>query len=486
MSPILATVAFVLFVSGLFWLDRDSKTHYSPAVWLPVIWFSLACSRSVTQWLDIRQAVVSADQVMDGSPIDRLAYMIMLASGVVVLAFRRERIGKFLRANSAIVFFFFYCLVSLLWSDFPDIAFKRWIKALGDLVMVLIVLTDAKPLVAIKRLLARIGFILIPLSILFIKYYGEIGRIYGDWTGEVQYVGVTTNKNTLGALCLFLGLGSLWRFFGALADRSLEGRTRHMMAHAALVALVLWLLLKADSMTSLACFMMGGLLLWIVHLRIAQRFPVIVHILVISMLVVSVGVLFLGASPDALKSMNRNPTLTDRTQVWAMLLSLVKNPILGTGFESFWLGPRLQKMWDRYWWHPGEAHNGYLEIYLNLGWVGITLLGLVLIRAYWMMFRGWRNHIPVASLALTYFFVALNYNFTEAAFFRMLAPAWLFLLLAMVSISAFSRRKAKSPGRNSLDKQKNLIATREAVAQASLNDGHPQTLSPARVAVFGR
>jgi len=446
------------------------------------VWFSLACSRALTQWLDIGDAVVSADQVMDGSPVDRWTYTVLLMIGLVILGFRSERIMRFLRSNSAIVIFFFYCLVSLAWSDFPDIAFKRWIKALGDLVMVLIVLTDTKPLVALKRLITRTGFFLIPLSILFIKYYGNIGRLYSDWTGEVQYVGVTTNKNTLGAVCLFLGLGSLWRLVVVFKDRSLPSRirTRQMIAHSIFVAMVLWLLLKIDSMTSLACFMIGAMLLVVLNMRLAQRLPVIVHVLIISILVASVGVLFLGASPDTLKSMNRNPTLTDRTQVWAMLLSLVNNPILGTGFESFWLGPRLAKMWARYWWHPGEAHNGYLEIYLNLGWVGITLLGLVLVRAYFAIFRSWRNHIPVASLALTYFFVALNYNFTEAAFFRMLAPAWLFMLLGMMSVSAFNRPKTSAL------KQKRFVETREAEVQAALNDGPPQTLLPARVAGFGR
>src|SRR2546428_3149771 len=46
------------------------------------------------------------------------------------------------------------------------------------------------------------------------------------------------------------------------------------------------------------------------------------------------------------ETMGRGPTLTGRTQIWHLVLSMTTNPLLGTGFESFWLGPRLQKIWS--------------------------------------------------------------------------------------------------------------------------------------------
>ena len=80
--------------------------------------------------------------------------------------------------------------------------------------------------------------------------------------------------------------------------------------------------------------------------------------------------------------MGRNPTLTDRTEVWSVILNQAGNPWVGTGFESFWLGPRLDRIWSIYSWHPGEAHNGYIEIYLNLGWTGLVLLAVVIATGY--------------------------------------------------------------------------------------------------------
>jgi hypothetical protein len=149
-----------------------------------------------------------ADQYLEGNPLDRLVYSGLLAVGLLVLVRRRRPVGKLLLANAPVLCFFLYCAVSILWSDYPAVAFKRWHKALGDLVMVLVVLSDRNPSAAVKRLLSRTTYLLIPLSILFIKYYPNFGRVYGRWDWKVSYTGVATNKNTLGAICLLCGLAS--------------------------------------------------------------------------------------------------------------------------------------------------------------------------------------------------------------------------------------------------------------------------------------
>ncbi len=138
----LATAAYALVILCLFWLDRDRNARTSSALWIPIAWLLLASSRSVNQWLTIGQTASgasSADQqyVLEGNPIDRAVYGGLLVLGIIVLLQRRKQAGKLLRANAPTVLFFVYCAISLLWSDYPDIGFKRWTKAIGDLVMVL-------------------------------------------------------------------------------------------------------------------------------------------------------------------------------------------------------------------------------------------------------------------------------------------------------------------------------------------------------------
>jgi O-antigen ligase len=421
----------------------------------------------VAQWLQIGEATDSAEQLLEGSPTDRVVYSCLLAIGIVILVRRRKQIGRLLWANGPIVLVFFYCLVSLLWSDFPAIAFKRWIKAVSDFVMVLIVLSDPEPLDATKRLLARMTYVLIPLSILLIKYYPELGVGYGPWGGRAFYMGVTTNKNSLGVICLCLGLGALWRLIAAYQGQEPTGRIRRMMAQCVILAMVLWLFSVADSMTALYSFLMASILLLATSFRGVLGRPAVVHLLTAAMLAVAISVLFLGISPGALEVMGRNATLTDRTELWGRLLSLVQSRLFGTGFESFWLGPRLEKTWSWYWWHPNEAHNGYLEIFLNLGWTGVALLVVLIATGYRTVFGAWRNNLSTGNLRLAYFFVGLVYNFTEAAFFKMLAPAWLFFLFAIVRVPAASYRKVKvRPPAQNVFKHRHSVAWE----QATLNE----------------
>jgi hypothetical protein len=137
------------------------------------------------------------------SPIDRLVFVILLAAGIIVLIHRRARTIVLLRANWPVALYFSYCLLSVLWSDFPDVAFKRWTKAIGDLVMVLIVITDAKPVAALTRFLSRVGFILLPLSLLLIKYF-DLGREYDVFIGVPMNTGDTTNNNYCGVIAFVL------------------------------------------------------------------------------------------------------------------------------------------------------------------------------------------------------------------------------------------------------------------------------------------
>jgi len=430
MPPQIAATICTIGILGLFWLDRDEKARTSIALWIPIMWLAIACSRPAAAWLGL-EPLESTEQVMEGSPVDRLVFTALLVLGIIVLLSRMQRIGKLLQANGPILFFFFYCALSIVWSDYPGVAFKRWIKAVGDLIMILIVLSDKEPLTAIKRLLARSAYVLIPLSILFIKYYPLLGTAYGPWGGPRMNTGVTNNKNTLGVICLCFGLGALWRFLSVYHDREDKTRTRRLVVQSVILAMVFWLLWVANSMTSISCFIMASVLMLMARLRFVKRQPIAVHLLIGTMLVVAAYVLFFGVSHSALATMGRNPTLTDRTEVWGWLFSMVHNPLVGTGFESFWLGPRLEKLWSIYWWHPNEAHNGYIEIYINLGWIGIALLAVVLLTGYQKVIRAYRQELPLATLWLAYFLIGMVYNFTEAAFFRMQAPAWLFFLFAI-------------------------------------------------------
>ena len=153
----------------------------------------------------------SSDQYLDGSSLDRAILSCFIFAALVILFARAQRTREVLQHNAPLLIFLLYCLASTVWSDYPFVALKRWTKALGSFTMVLIVLTDSDVVSAIRQLVIRTAFILIPSSILLIKYYPEMGRYYDRWEGTVSYSGVATDKNALGAMCLILGLGTVCR-----------------------------------------------------------------------------------------------------------------------------------------------------------------------------------------------------------------------------------------------------------------------------------
>jgi O-antigen ligase len=109
------------------------------------------------------------------------------------------------------------------------------------------------------------------------------------------------------------------------------------------------------------------------------------------------------------------------------------DPLFGTGFESFWLGERVERIWAIHWWHPNQAHNGYLEVYLNLGVMGVGLIAFVIINGYRQASRMLRQDHRAGSIRLAYVVAAAVYNLTEAAF-KTMHPMWLALLLAATSV----------------------------------------------------
>jgi O-antigen ligase len=194
-------------------------------------------------------------------------------------------------------------------------------------------------------------------------------------------------------------------------------------------------------MSSLASFTMGACLIAMTkRFRLARR-PALMHLVVAALVGASFSVLFLNIGGGALQAMGRNPTLTGRTDIWRALLHMSGNPLLGAGFESFWLGRQLQWAMGGLLQGVNEAHNGYLEVFLNLGWFGVALLALLIVTGYRNVVVALRREPEAGRFGLALFVIAVVYSFTEAGF-RMLSPMWIAFLLAITAVPKRSHARA--------------------------------------------
>jgi exopolysaccharide production protein ExoQ len=417
MPPILASLLWFILLLGLFIFDPTKETRISPALWVPVISMFIVGSRTLSQWLG-GQGTTAAQALQDGSPVDRVVSSVLIILAFGILISRSFNWGTFVSRNVALMTFLFFALLSVLWSDFPLIAFKRWFRDLGNYLVILVVLSDPHPVEAVRTVLRRVSYLLIPLSILLIKYYPEIGKTYDTWTGIADVSGATTSKNMLGVACLISGLFFFWDTVIRWPERRRWRTKCILMLNVVFIAMTLWLLGMAHSTTSTVCLIFGSLVVLAAHTRLFKRRPLVLKVLVpaafILYLLLSLGFDMNGQMAGAV---GKDPTLTDRTKIWAFVLSMHTNPLVGTGYESFWLGPRLEWFWQNSGLgHINEAHNGYLEVYLNLGVIGVVLLGGFVIASYRTVSRRLRPFSNLASLTLALWIVMLFYSVTEAGF----------------------------------------------------------------------
>src|SRR5438876_11636673 len=94
MPPPVATVLILGFIIFLFRRDIREKPDVSGALWLPLLWLILGCSRSVSEWLNIfGLPVIGAASVEEGSPLDAWFWFAMIIAGSCVLLKREVRVS---------------------------------------------------------------------------------------------------------------------------------------------------------------------------------------------------------------------------------------------------------------------------------------------------------------------------------------------------------------------------------------------------------
>lgn len=462
----MALIPLIICLIGmavLFYLDRDRTVPTSKALWISIIWVALIGSRPVSMWFGITTPTgYAAPSDLEGSPFDAAIFSFLVLLGIFVLIARSRKTGRYLLVMTPVILYSAYCLISISWSPVPFPSLKRWVKDVGDVIAVLIVVTDGHPVQALRRVFSRVGFLLFPLSLYLIRY-SDIGRSW-DNDGNLYSVGVTTNKNSLGLILFVITMGVVWNFRWLLINRDEPNRRRRMMAQGTLLLLGFVLLYMAHSSTSLACFLLGCALMLASHTRFFKKHPSRAYILGPAVFVLGGLAIFFNATGDVAGALGRDSTFSGRTDIWSSLFPAVSSPMIGTGFDSFWNSPNVlvfqRNLEGLGFYHPerlNEAHNGYIEVYLNLGWIGVLALANVLVWGYWMTCKAFRRDVETGSLFLAYVIAGMIYSIMEAGF-RTLSPNWFFILIAVIGASGLkSGLFPNSTAEHSVSRQKKTM-----------------------------
>ena len=137
--------------------------------------------------------------------------------------------------------------------------------------------------------------------------------------------------------------------------------------------------------------------------------------------------------------LHKDVNLTDRTDFWPLVLKKgMAQPWFGSGFDSFFT-PEMQDRiqtelaMNETYFKPNQAHNGYLQVFLNLGVTGLALLMLVIYSAFRGVSRLSETSFEYGQMRLVLLACVLVSNWTEASFARPTEFFWFLFLLVVVN-----------------------------------------------------
>lgn len=206
---------------------------------------------------------------------------------------------------------------------------------------------------------------------LVLPSYGVMGMGYFLNVQEVghkeSWKGIYGHKNTLGQI---MSLGAL--VFLLLSQSSGRYKWITWVGFGLSVSLIL----MSTSKTALVvCLAMIAL---IPLYRVLQWNSTFAVYFFISLILVGIGlvIFLLNNLETILTALGRDTKLSGRTLLWAVLLNKIwERPWLGYGYGGFWLGLNGEsaEVSRIVGWDVAHAHNGFLDLWLNIGLLGLTI-----------------------------------------------------------------------------------------------------------------
>jgi exopolysaccharide production protein ExoQ len=406
MPPALAISLCFGFIAFAYWVDIRRNPNVSTGLWIPLIWVLIIGSRPVSMWISPGGELQSSE----GSPLDAAIYSILIIAACITLSKRQISLREIFARNGALIALFAYMVASTLWTEDPFVSFKRFIKMIGMPCMALMVLTEEDPVIALATLARRSAYFLLLLSETLNKYFFNLAVQFDAWTGAMAVSGASSSKNMLGQVCFIEALLLIWLLISRIGREEPYLRKTQLALDLLIAYLAIYLLYRSNSSTSVACLIVGVVVLFAGNLRFI-RWRIATFLFIAVLLFLSLQSV-IGVYDPLVRALHRDPTLTDRTEIWHELWALRGNLLIGTGFEGFWTGERLMSILRTR--NIQEAHNGYLEIILNLGLVGLTLWLSFIVAAYRTAKRFIATDYVFGRIGLTIFAVMLVYNLTES------------------------------------------------------------------------
>jgi len=301
----------------------------------------------------------------DGSLIMEALWIVVYVVVVIRLIPHYRRVLALVCANKALMLLVLLAICSIVWSEFPGLTLRRGVALLATTLIGI----DFAVRYSVRDQVRMVCIVLCVVVLL-----GIATRIIspnlipsGDYKSDAWH-GLLGYKNEWAGLVVLAAVAVLSR-----SRRSYRG----FIFIAALSILAFVLVAATQSV--------GALVLLAVVLLLSSIFPALKwrwNILTIAAIVSALTVLpmcyFLFQNFDKVTdTVGRDPSLTGRTDLWQLAFSSIgKSPVYGYGYSAFWDAdsPRANRIREEVNWDAPHAHNGFIDLTLELGLAGLLLL----------------------------------------------------------------------------------------------------------------
>ena len=396
----------------------------------------------------------------------QLAHMVLLplyaVLGIIIITHPNEFVRAAWRGRLALALVLL-AGISTLWSVRPGLSLARSISLLAPTALGLMLASRFTWRELLRLLAIALGAagLLSAVTALAFPAEGVTSIDYGD-----AWRGVYGNKNGLGRAMALATAG----FVLVALERGRYG----WLAWSAAVAAFLILLLARAAASLVVCLAVLSLIPLFRSLRF--RFTTAVGLWILAVLLASIVLTVVATNLEAtLTLLGRDTTLTGRTEIWAAVMaSIMERPWLGYGYSAFWhewSGPSASVL-SAVGWETPHSHNGVLDLWLDLGALGMAVFVLGLVsatRTGLMRARYAEGTADVWPLAFLTFLILINMS--EAVVLKQHNLFWV-LYVAILASPKVLRASARKPRSESPDEHPITRATGRGYVSPGIRTTH--------------
>lgn len=370
-----------------------------------------------------------------GNTARQLAYALLFLSTIwIVGGFKNPR--KLLAPPLSMILAVLWCWLSVTWAIEPSISMRRLILTTLVFWTIYLLVEECGYARTIKTIMICLAALLIvnflavavsPHTAIHQPGDGMDDGLIGDWKG------VLPQKNFTGAACALTIL-----IFGF-------GRQKlNLFLRIGVIVASAVFLFKTESKTSMGMLLLaaavGG-----VYLVFNPRLRFIM-IPVVAAAGVAGMMYSITAWDEMLGPFARRDGLTGRVQIWPYLISYAQDHPFGSGYGSFWnIGETSPIFAYSKNWVAGlsAGHNGYLDVLVQVGWVGLVLVVLATILIpLWKLLSNAQVSRPTGALLIALLTFCMGHNITETSLFERDVIVGVFLILAAALTNVVTRKPA--------------------------------------------